>query len=79
MYNENVNDIFIRLVVLYRSDEIKRIDRNYLNCSNPSYNQVSVIFECNMLQECYLGEDELDCDYKTEECGQHAIDLGTNK
>ena len=62
-----------------RSDPIQRVNDDYLDCSTYHYAQVSSIFQCNMLQECYLGEDEKHCDYKTEECGQNAIDIGTNK
>ena len=66
-------------VLTYRSEAIQKVTGDYFNCTTPIYQEISPIFQCNMLQECYSGLDEDSCSYKTQQCGQDAIDLGTDK
>jgi hypothetical protein len=46
------------------------------NCSVPNYAQFDDVFRCNYLVECYNGEDEEGCAYKTAQCGEDYVDPG---
>ena len=60
-----------------RSQEPQQLSDNQYNCSVPHFHSFKLLFSCNMVTECRGNEDEKDCGYHSNDCGDGAIDAGT--
>ena len=38
------------------------------NCSTSNFENFKNVLRCNMIRECYHGEDEMECDYQGSQC-----------
>ena len=63
--------------ILPRSQEPKRLSENLFNCSVPHFHTFRPVFSCNIVTECQEKEDEKDCSYHSNDCGDGALDTGT--
>ena len=63
--------------ILPRSQEPQQLSDNLYNCSVPHFHSFKPLLSCNMVRECQGNEDEKDCDYHSDDCGDGAIDAGT--
>ena len=63
--------------VLPRSQEPQQLSDNLFNCSVPHFHSFKPLLSCNMVRECQGNEDEKDCGYHSNDCGDGAIDAGT--
>ena len=63
--------------ILPRSQEPQQLSENLYNCSVPHFHSFKPLLSCNMVTECQGNEDEEDCSYHSDECGDGAVDAGT--
>ena len=63
--------------ILPRSQEPQQLSENLYNCSVPHFHSFKPLLSCNMVTECQGNEDEEDCSYHSDECGDGAADAGT--
>ena len=62
--------------ILPRSQEPQQLSENLYNCSVPHFHSFKPLLSCNMVTECEGNEDEEDCSYHSDECGDGAADAG---
>ena len=62
--------------VLPRSQEPQQLWENMYNCSVPHFHSFKPLLSCNMVTECEGNQDEEDCSYHSDECGDEAADAG---
>ena len=60
-----------------RSQEPQQLSDNLYNCSVPHFHSFKPLLSCNMVTECQGNDDEEDCSYYSNDCGQGALDAGT--
>ena len=63
--------------ILPRSQEPQQLSENLYNCSVPHFHSFKPLLSCNMVTECEGNQDEQDCSYHSDECGDGAADAGT--
>ena len=63
--------------ILPRSQEPQQLSDNLYNCSVPHFHSFKPLLSCNMVRECQGNEDEKDCGYHSNDCGDGALDAGT--
>ena len=63
--------------ILPRSQEPQQLSENLYNCSVPHFHSFKPLLSCNMVTECQGNQDEEDCSYHSDECGDGAVDAGT--
>ena len=63
--------------ILPRSQEPQQLSDNLYNCSVPHFHSFKPLLSCNMVTECQGNDDEEDCSYYSNDCGQGALDAGT--
>ena len=63
--------------ILPRSQEPQQLSENLYNCSVPHFHSFKPLLSCNMVTECQGNQDEEDCSYHSDECGNGAVDAGT--
>ena len=63
--------------ILPRSQEPQQLSDNLYNCSVPQLHSFKPLLNCNMVRECQGNEDEEDCGYYSNDCGDGAVDAGT--
>ena len=64
-------------VILPRSQEPQQLSDNLYNCSVSHFHSFKPLLTCNMIRECQGNEDEEDCGYHSNDCGDGALDAGT--
>ena len=62
--------------ILPRSQEPQQLSENLYNCSVPHFHSFKPLLSCNMVTECEGNQDEEDCSYHSDECGDEAADAG---
>ena len=62
--------------ILPRSQEPQQLSENLYNCSVPHFHSFKPLLSCNMVTECEGNQDEEDCSYHSDECGDGAADAG---
>ena len=55
----------------------QQLSDNLYNCSVPHFHSFKPLLSCNMVRECQGNEDEKDCGYHSNDCGDGATDAGT--
>ena len=63
--------------ILPRSQEPQQLSDNLYNCSVPHFHSFKPLLSCNMVRECQGDEDEKECGYHSNDCGEGAVDAGT--
>ena len=63
--------------ILPRSQEPQQLSDNLYNCSVPHFHSFKPLLSCNLVRECQGNEDEEDCGYHSNDCGDGAVDAGT--
>ena len=63
--------------ILPRSQEPQQLSENLYNCSVPHFHSFKPLLSCNMVTECQGNQDEEDCSYYSNDCGQGALDAET--
>ena len=63
--------------ILARSQEPQQLSDNLYNCSVPHFHSFKPLLSCNLVRECRGNEDEKDCGYYSNGCGDGAVDAGT--
>ena len=63
--------------ILPRPQEPQQLSDNLYNCSVPHFHSFKPLLSCNMVTECQGNEDEKDCGYHSNDCGDGATDAGT--
>ena len=63
--------------ILPRSQEPQQLSDSLYNCSVPHFHSFKPLLSCNLVRECQGNEDEKDCGYHSNDCGDGAVDAGT--
>ena len=63
--------------ILPRSQEPQQLSDSLYNCSVPHFHSFKPLLSCNLVRECQGNEDEKDCSYHSNDCGDGALDAGT--
>ena len=63
--------------ILPRSQEPQQLSDNLYNCSVPHFHSFKPLLSCSLVREYQGNEDEKDCGYFSNGCGDGAVDAGT--
>ncbi|KAL8617016.1 hypothetical protein ACOMHN_014187 [Nucella lapillus] len=62
--------------IFNKTEEPKMIAEDLFDCSVPHFQDFAHHLNCNLAVNCIGKEDEMNCDYTSEECGPGHIDAG---